>query len=180
MKVTKTKKPKRAPKRSEFELTEACGLYLDLSGDVGRVKKSLGKGWTQSELRWYEETRGWPSLLRRADQQTNDQLIEDTVARRMDQLGRLRNVRIKLYRQIMPLEDGAPVRAQSMEGIAAALCKVVELERNITGDDKGAGPPSAGIFTFLRDRILSERHSLATRFEGAALGDSDDSSRFKF
>ena len=51
-----------------------------------------------------------------------------------------------------------------MEGVATALCKIMEMERAISGDDKTVAIPNAGAFQFMRERILGDREQFSRNF----------------
>jgi hypothetical protein len=177
-----TKKKLKAPKkkRDEIDVTEAAGLYIDFNGDLKKLKAKLGRKWTMNDLRWYEERRHWPLLLSRTRQRVDDRIVEDAVQRRSDQLARLRNARIRLYQQIVPPNGQGGVGANTMEGCASALTKVIEMEREVTGDKYHVAPPSAGVFIFLRDRILREGTVAFNPARANRVADGDSTDRFSF
>lgn len=178
MTVRKIKKPTR--KYDAIDVTEAAAFYIDFNGDLDKLKARLGRKWTKNDLRYYEESNHWPMLLNRAQQQIDEKTIEDAVRRRVDQLARMRNIRIKLYRQIMPVEGKTGASASSMEGCASAFAKIVELEREVSGDKNQVPMPTAGIFVFLRDRILQEKTLAQDTSRSATVTIGDSNERFRF
>lgn len=147
-------------RRTEAEIAEAAAVYLENEGDVDKAKKAL-KGWGKKEILRLEGERHWPLLLVRVHQRTNELLVEDDIKRRVDHMVRLRNLRIKLYRMLVPTDQAEKaINGGTAEGVAAAFCKVVDLEREISGDKQTLAPTPAGIFIFLKEQVLGKRPEL--------------------
>lgn len=178
MAQAKLREPKR--KYDEVDIADAAGVYIDHNGDLKKTKQKLGKKWLLADLRWFEHERHWPILLNRTQQRVDERIVEDAARRRTDQLVRLRNMRVRMYQQVIPPNGRQGVRAGSMEGCAKALVDIINMEREITGDKLSVNPPGAGIMIFLRDRILSEGKLAFDPRGTAGSTDGDSTDRFRF